>query len=106
MDGQLGYVIELEGRLWVRLDRRGENRLLPYHEQQWTPDKEPPITPIQAARICHDADRAWRLVHGEYGLKEWASLREPERLAWLKGPPWDADPRRMKLYGSVLAGLR
>lgn len=105
LDGQLGYIVEQEGRLWVRLDRRGENRLLPYHEQQWTADKEPPLTAIQIARIAHDGDRAWRLVHGEYGLKEWMSLREEERHAWLKGPPEGADPRRLRLYAAVKGAL-
>lgn len=104
IDGQLGFVVEDEGRLWVRLDRRGENRMLPYHEAQWVPDSEPPITPMQLARVCHDADRTWRIVHGEYAVKEWISLPEKDRLAWLKGPPAGCDPRRVKLYTAVYKG--
>lgn len=101
-DGQIGFITEGEtGGLWVRLDRRGENRLVPFREQQWKEDREPAVSPLQVARVCHAADVAWQLVHGSYSVKGWIDLRETERIAWLKGPPDGSDPRRQTLYDAV-----
>lgn len=88
MDGQIGFLVEREtGGIAVRLDRKHEERLVPYSPQQWLIDTEPRLTPIQHARVAYEADRALRSVLGEYGIPEWQALKEPARLAWLRGIP-------------------
>lgn len=86
-DGQLGYVVQTEegAGLAVRLDRKSETRLVPFNTRDWMPDEKPRLTPMQIARVAYEADRALRLVTGEYGLPDWVSLKEPVRLTWLKG---------------------
>ncbi len=91
-DGQRGVVVQMEetGGLGVRLDRRGENRVVPYNAQQWEPDREPTLTPIQVARVFYDADRALKIARGAYAstLPEWIGLRDEERRAWLDRKRW------------------
>lgn len=106
-DGQLGFLTETEdGTLAVRLDRRVDARVVPYVAREWVPDAEAKLTPIQVARVCHDADRAMRLALGEYGVKDWLSLREPERIDWVnKGLPKDVPPLRRKVYDAIKKAL-
>jgi hypothetical protein len=112
-DGQLGYLVETEdGRgLAVRLDRKAENRVVPFHPREWLPDEKPRLTPMQVARVAYAADREVRQVMGEYGLPDWMSLREPQRLAWLKGlqlepgASGEAKKIRSDMYRSVLKVL-
>ena len=100
-DGQIGFVVETENGIAVRLDRRGENRVVPYSPQAWQVDREPDLTPLQVARICYGADRAFRMVHGEYQVADWIALKDDQRLPWRKGPPDGASEARRKLYLAV-----
>lgn len=101
-DGQLGVVVRTDTGYGVKLDRRGEERILPWRSSQWiAAESHTPLTDLQVARICHAADRAWRQVHGEYQVVDWIALRDEERRAWLFGPPKEADGRRRRLYETV-----
>lgn len=103
-DGQIGYIVETEtGAVGVRLDRRGENRVLPYREAEWRADVEAPLTPLQVARICYGADRAYRMVHGEYEgqVPDWIALKDEQRHAFIKGLPPGASEGRRLLYQAV-----
>jgi hypothetical protein len=105
-DGQLGYLVEGEtGALAVRLDRKAENRVVPFVPSEWTPDKETRLSAPQIARVAYEADRALRLVTGEYGVPDWISLREPVRLAWAKGLPAGANEIRTSVYRAILKEL-
>lgn len=102
-DGQLGHIVEgPDGVLWVKLDRRGEDRRVPYQERAWVEDVAPKLTEMQIARVCYDVDRAWQLIHGGYSVTDWVSVRETERVRWSReGPPKGADKRRLRLYAGV-----
>lgn len=105
-DGQIGFLVETEeGPMGVRLDRKAEQRIVPYHASEWVPDKEPRLTSMQMARVTFAADTALRLVMGEYGLPEWNSVKEQARLAWLKGLPVGATKVRTELYAAILKVL-
>lgn len=111
-DGQLGFLVEQDGKQWVRLDRGthvgAETRLVPYVKDQWKDDKGPKLPPMGLARVCYDADRALRLARGEYGVPEWIAVhsKTPEAArAWMSGPPKAADPARHALYAAVRKAL-
>ncbi len=112
-DGQLGYLVENEdGKgLAVRLDRKAENRVVPYHPREWLPDEKPRLSQMQIARVAYAVDREVRHVLGEYGVPDWMSLREPQRLLWLKGLQLEAGASgetkkiRTDMYRSVLKVL-
>lgn len=104
-DGQLGTVVETtEGRRMVRLDR-GKNveMVVPYTPSQWEPAERPRLSPIQVAHVCYEADKALRRARGEYGLAEWATMKEPEKISWLNPPK---DEQRAVLYAAIKESLR
>lgn len=99
-DGQLGWVAEHEGRKMVRLDRRGAI-YVPFNEQQWKPDTELGLEPMQVARVQYEADRALQTVMGKYGLPEWIALkREADRQVWMNEPE-GASAERLALYRAI-----
>lgn len=91
-DGQIGFVCEMEdsGRLGVRLDRRGESRVVPFEPAQWREDSEPELTPMQLARVIYGIDRELRIARGAYSnvIPEWISVAESQRRAWLDRAKW------------------
>lgn len=105
-DGQLGFLVEHEGRIAVRLDRR-ETTILPYSEHAWLPDKEARLTTAHVARIAYEADRGLLEAKGTYGVKGWRELTENVRLDWIRGLPEDArkDSDRAKLWKAVTGAL-
>lgn len=107
-DGQLGRVIEdpESGVLMVRLDRRAQEMILPLREGEWSLATGEPMTPMWRAAVCYDADRRLRMFFGEYSIKEWASLGDVARQAWLRGPPADAADVRHRLYRAMQEELR
>lgn len=106
-DGQLGYLIETDsGSIAVRLDRKAENRIVPFIAAEWRPDKELRLQPMQIARVAYEADRALRLVTGEYGVPDWLSLKEATRLDWAaKGLPDSAPDLRRSLHRLIIKAL-
>jgi len=105
-DGQLGFLVDDGGALKVCLDRPGARQLRPYHERQWVADREPALTEMAIARICHDADRAYRIGRGEYSLPDWIALTEQARIGWMKGPPAGASSQRRALYTHLRQKVR
>jgi hypothetical protein len=98
--------VEAEGGgLAVRLDRKAETRIVPFRAKEWVPDVETRLQPMQLARITYDADKALRSALGEYGLPEWPSLPEPQRIAWSRGLPEGANEIRHALRAAILKVL-
>lgn len=108
IDGQLGFLIQEEsGTLMVRLDRGPRyEQLIPYRRDEWVEDTRRELTSMQIARISYEADRALRIVFGEYGVKEWLALREPEQQRWAGRPQIGSDETRNRLYEAILKALR
>lgn len=100
-DGQLGRLVEIEGRPMVRLDRPGQELFEAYDERHWLPAEKRPIGPMQVKRVCYEADRALRHARGEYGVKQWEALPEHERIRM--GTP--ADPERGALWDAITEAL-
>lgn len=104
LDGQLGTVVHNdEGKPMVRLDRGKQEILVPYLPSLWKPAERPKLSPMQVARVCYEADRAYRLARGEYGVAEWISLKQEKQREWLL-PPSKGDDRA-KLYAAIRAVL-
>lgn len=99
-DGQVGWLVEHEGRTQVRLDRKQQLLIVPYQEGAWGPDTQPRLENIHKARICYTADRVLREVMGEYGVKDWREMRPEAQLEWLIEPK-DADPLRVAMYRAI-----
>lgn len=106
-DGQVGYIVEVEGAgLGVRLDRRAENRVVPFNPQTWVSDVKPPLGPMQVAQVAYAADRQLRHARGEYAVKEWMTVTEANRLEFAKNGPPKSDGERRRLYEAVIAAVK
>lgn len=105
-DGQLGFLIEEDGKHLVKLDRRAEKLVEPYTPHRWLVDETARLTQHHIAVISYAADRQLREARGEYGCKEFRALPENDRIEWMKhGPPKDADVERWTLWHAVKQAL-
>lgn len=100
LDGQMGTVVyDDAGKPMVRLDRGKQEHLVPYLPNIWQPADRPKLSPTQVARVCYEADRAYRLSQGEYGVGDWISMRGDAQREWLL-PPSTGDVRAA-LYAAI-----
>lgn len=101
-DGQVGFLVEDQGTLRVRLDRgKADKSTVPYRENEWTEDSEPPPNAFQVARLQYAVDREWRLtLGGEFNVPQWRDLKDSQRTGGFKLPE-GAHPTRRRLYEAV-----
>jgi hypothetical protein len=98
--GDRGYMSE-DGKE-VILDRPNEEIRVPYKKQLWNPDKhEHPLTRSQKVQVAHAADKVLlRLLGLPNTGKDWASLTDRQRIAWVKDGP--SKGIRKELYGVIM----
>lgn len=106
-DGQLGFMVEVDGKEVIRLDRPSEPGAVErFSDQRWEPvSVDRPVNRSQVARIAFAADRALCLMlalHGE-ARKEWVGLSDKERIAFVQGGPPADPPLRRELYQAIVA---
>jgi hypothetical protein len=108
-DGQRGHVVLMDdGKLGVQLDRNAEKLVFPLNKRaadEWVVDERARLGPMQVARIAYGADRELRMARGEYGAKEWMSLSERERMAWMQAGAPESDSDRRRLYAAVMGAM-
>lgn len=108
-DHQIGFLVTEDGEQRVRLDRgttkMSDTSTLPYREQEWEPAPKVNFTASQIARVCYDADRAYRIAKGDFGVPEWNALRDEAKRA-ATNPPSTDDPVRLGLYADISARMR
>jgi hypothetical protein len=108
MDGQRAYLVERDGKTYVRLDRPDEEIMRPFVAAEWVPDFEKqPFTETQIAQVAFEADRRLCLALGlhDKARKEWPSLSDDMRIAWLRQGP-AAPEVRAELYAAIMGALR
>lgn len=108
-DGQLGFLVEVDGEKRVRLDRGvkvgADQSTVLYREQEWVPDREVGPNQYQIARLLYAIDREWRMtLGGEYSVPEWVRLDERARVRGFTLPETASGLRRA-LHDAVKAAL-
>lgn len=106
--GDRGYMCRQAGRQMVRYDRpQDPHAIEPYNPSVWTIDREHrPMTPLQATQVAYAADQRLCEVLGLHGKKkEWISLPEKVRIAWMKLGP-KQPPIRGALYKAIRKELK
>lgn len=103
-DGELGWLVEKNGVQYVKLNRPNEELLRPWaNGSNWVPEVEHrPISQAQLALVCFEADKALCRSLGLHdpARKEWLSLSDRERIAWMeKGPK--QNPIRAALWTAI-----
>ena len=106
-DGNLGYLVQRQGRLYVRLDRPGDPAERPFHDAEWIAEEEVrPLTRMQVARVAFEADKMLCISFGLHkeGRAEWMNLRDDDRIAFMQEGP--KDPKRSELWSVIIETLR
>lgn len=101
-------MVRREGKDMIRLDREMEEILHPMDMGIWKADQQVhPINQHQLAQIAFMADRELCRVTGRTieAKKDWLSLREQERVAWLQHGP-DTGDIRDDLYDAIIGTLK
>ena len=107
-DGQLGYMVQRNGKDHIRLDRPGQEIVRPFRVDDWAPEQEQrKMAFMQLVHVAFEADRQLCKALGDFGRagKEWLNLRDEERIAWMRHGP--KSPRvRVELYRAILSTLK
>lgn len=105
--GDRGYLVRRDGVDYVKLDRPNEE-ILKRHNGEWHKDEEHrPMTTAQIAQVAYEADRKLCFFLGKHerARKEWVSLSDKERIAWMREGPKEPGPRE-ELYVAIFASQR
>ena len=106
--GDRGWLVRRDGVDYIKLDRPNEEILKRFQQGEWHRDEEHrPMTVAQVAQIAYEADRKLCFFIGQHdrARKEWPSLSDKERIAWMKEGPTDGGPREA-LYAHCFMAMR
>jgi hypothetical protein len=106
LNGWKGYLVEKDGKKFIKVQLVGDNALRPFSKQEWSPIRElRPLTPGHVAEIAFEADKILARALGERVPREgwknnWLSLHPEEKRRWIsgEGPGPSADPKRQELF--------
>lgn len=107
MTGDLGWMVRRDGKDCIRLDRPNQEIVKVFREGEWTPNLDHrPITKLQLVQVAYEADRKLCFFLGLHGeaRREWAAMREQDRLKWAAHGP-GAGPGRKLLFAQIMAAL-
>jgi hypothetical protein len=98
-------IVETDDGLMVRLDRNAQNIYVTYSPFKWVKYEKAGMSEFQIAMVQYAADVALRESLGEYRLPEWKTLRDEDRIAFMRNAPKN-NPLRESLYSSIRETLR
>ncbi len=104
--GDRGYLVRRDGTDYVKLDRPNEE-ILKRLNGEWHKDEEHrPMTVAQIAQVAFEADKKLCFFLGQHerARKEWPSLSDKERIAWMREGP-KGGPRQA-LYEAIFESQR
>lgn len=102
--GQLGWLVRRNGKDCVRLDRANQEIITAFSGATWLQVVEHrPLNRVQLVQIAFEADKALLRSLGEYekAKKEWLSLSDKQRVAWIEEGPKDP-PIRAMFYRTIM----
>lgn len=105
--GDLGYLVERDGKDVIRYDRPNEEILRPYRQDEWIVEREHrKLTAAQIAHVAFEADKKLCLFIGlpNQANREWLSMKDEERIRWIKDGP-SSGLARMHLFGAIKFAL-
>lgn len=96
IDGNLGFLVERNGRKYIQLNRNAEVIQKPYNENDWDPQASPHRFNVhQIGRVAWEADKAFcRLCLGLHNeaRESWDKISPERRERWLREGPSDPEP--------------
>ncbi len=100
MTGDRGYIIMVDGEKWAKYDRGPQGPQLPYRESDWIEiESNTPMSLMQLAEIAYlTCNRYWYYAQNHAkARRKWDTLREEERIHWMKNGPQDETARKFYL---------
>ena len=100
--GDRGFLIEVDGKQCVQLDRVNQRIVKPFRASEWTrEDDHRPLTAHSLAQVSYAADCFLQIALGRaQNPVPWISLKENDKLRWVKQGPSGKGPRA-QLYASI-----
>lgn len=104
-NGELGYLVEREGRQTVKLDNAGQEILRPYVPGDWVPETvRRQLMPMAVARVAFEADKALCRELGlhQLAIRSWDKLKDGQRQDFAaRGPGKAGSGPRNRLWMAV-----
>lgn len=88
--GDLGWLVRRDGKDRVRLDRPLQEIVRPFEEGKWVEEREwKPFSRTQVSKLQFETDKLVCSMLGLHkeGKRDWLSLKDEERIAWMKQGP-------------------
>lgn len=107
--GDRGYLVERDGKEFIRYDRPGEEILRKFGDRDWKIDKDyRPLTKGNLAQIAFEADKKLCFFLGEHdhGKKEWLDLKDNERIDYVENGPTSSPEIRGELFDAIYDALK
>jgi len=105
--GDRGFLVRRDGKDMIRLDRPGDDQAVRKLNSEWQTDHDyRPLTRHHVGQVTFEADKrlCWPLGLHSLGNREWLSLSDKERIAWMnQGPP---DGVRLAVWKAIVEALR
>lgn len=103
--GDLGYLVRREGRDCMRYDQQGQDRYVPFIENNWIMvDEDRTFPPMTLVQVAYEADRKLCHMYGKIleARTEWLSLRDDDRIDFLNNGPPPNPPIRVEVYKAIM----
>lgn len=107
-DGNLGWLVRRDGKDRIRLDRPNQEIVKPFEQGKWIEEQEwKPFSRTQVSHFAWDCDIRLCKMLGLYqeAKREWLSLRDEERIEWMKSGPGPGN-LRAEIYAAIMDVLR
>lgn len=104
--GDRAFLINKGGKPHIQLDRPNEEIVRTFNESEWIEEKSDlPMSRGQVAQVAFDADRALCRFNGwhDKSRREWASLTDQQRIAWMEEGP--RETIRQRLWAAILGAM-
>lgn len=102
--GDRGYLIFVDGDIVMKYDRGPQAPWTEWKKEKWVEDEQIlPMSEMQVAEIAYLTVGRYNYYAGNHAKarRKWESLREEERIHWMKKGP--DDPQARKWYDAVMA---
>lgn len=101
--GDLGWLVRRDGKDRIRLDRPMQEIVKPFDEGKWVEEREwKPFSRTQVQKLLFELDKQMCFLLSLYkeAKKDWLSLKDEERIEWMKNGPGPGN-LRAEVYKAV-----
>ena len=105
VNGEKGYLVQRDGREYIRIDQPGDTVERNFRPSDWIPEVEHrPLSPMSMARVAWAADQELCVGLGIHAAKAWINTPESARIRFMEQGP-DGTARRA-VYDAIMGALR